>query len=127
MSPKYAISKFAQHSPENDFHVIRVYSTIFGDRWQQKVVSGLDLGIPSSIFFTQKRPFPVILGAKNGTSDAQIQNRRPLFVANYPQKSWNRLLFHISFFRVFCKFQKSRILGSLLADFPLYNLKIKNL
>ena len=25
---------------------------------------------------------------KNGTSDAQIQKRRPLFVANYPQKWW---------------------------------------
>ena len=58
---------------------------------------------------------------KNGTSDAQIQKRRPLFVANYPQKWWNRLLFHknIIFRRVLGKFWKSRILGSFLAYFPL--------
>ena len=58
---------------------------------------------------------------KNGTWDAQIQKRRPLFVANYPQKWWNRLLFHknIIFGRVLGKFWKSRILGSFLADFPL--------
>ena len=43
-----------------------------------------------------KQPFSVISGAKKGTSDAQIQKRRPLFVANYPQKWWNRLLFHMN-------------------------------
>ena len=30
---------------------------------------------------------------KNGTWDAQIQKRRPLFVANYPQKWWTDLDF----------------------------------
>ena len=33
---------------------------------------------------------------KNGTLDAQIQKRRPHFVANYPQKWWKRLLFHMN-------------------------------
>ena len=52
----------------------------------------------SSIFCTRKWPFSVILGAKNGTWDDQIQKRRPLFVANFPQKWWNRLFFtRISF------------------------------
>ena len=43
---------------------------------------------------------------KNGTLDAQIKKRRPLFVTNYPQKWWNRLLFHknIIFGRVLGKF-----------------------
>ena len=33
---------------------------------------------------------------KNGTSDAQIRKRGPLFVANYPQNWWFRLLFHMN-------------------------------
>ena len=43
--------------------------------------------------------------------------RRPLFVANYPQNWWNRLLFHMNiiFRQVLGKFWRSRILGSFLA------------
>ena len=72
-------------------------------------------------FDDRKRPFSVIFGAKNGTPDAQIQKRRPLFVANYPQKWWNRFLFHMNiiFGQVLGKFWKLRILGSFLADFKL--------
>ena len=54
---------------------------------------------------------------KNGTSDAQIQKRRPFFVANYPQKWWNRLSFHMNIItgRVLGKLKKIAIwyLGSL--------------
>ena len=38
-----------------------------------------------------------VFGQKNGTSDAQIQKRRPLFVANYPQIWCNRLWFRANF------------------------------
>ena len=58
---------------------------------------------------------------KNGNLDAQIRKRTPLFVANYPQKWWNRHLFHINiiFGGVLGEFCKWRNLGSFLADFPL--------
>ena len=72
-----------------------------------EVVSVFGFGHPKSHFFapkiTENGRFRV---QKNGTWDAQIQKRRPLFVANYPQKWWNRLLFHknIIFGRVLGKF-----------------------
>ena len=55
-------SKFAQNSPENDIHAK-----------QESIPPG------------RERPFSVILHAKNGTSDAQIRKRRPVFVASFPK------------------------------------------
>ena len=57
---------------------------------------------------------------KNGTSDAQIQNRRPLFVANYPQKSWNRLLFHMNIiFSSFLQISKIAYFRLIIGRFPI--------
>ena len=47
--------------------------------------SGFPSGISLQIAEIERRPFSGILVQKNGTSDAQIQKGRPLFVANYPQ------------------------------------------
>ena len=58
----------------------------------------MDLGIQSPFFapkITENGRFQV---QKNGTLDAQIQKRRPLFVANYPQKndiSWNWIVLKV--------------------------------
>ena len=90
--------------------------------WRQKVVPVFGFRRLKPHFFapkiTENGRFRV---QKNGTSDAQIQIWRPLFVANNPQKWWFRLLFHLNiiFGRFLGKFLKSRILGSFLADFPL--------
>ena len=123
MSLKYAIFKICPKLARKWYSCeTKVYSTIFGDSWRQKVVSVFWFGHPKSHFFaTENGHFQWFWVQKNGTWDAQIQKRRPLFVANYPQKWWNRLLFHknIIFGRVLGKFWKSRILGSFLAYFPL--------
>ena len=69
--PKFTrFSKFVQNSPENDIHVkqesIPPFLGIIGDK---KWCPFLDLGIQSPIFCcTGKRPFSVILGAKNSSS-----------------------------------------------------------
>ena len=162
MSLKYAIFKICPKLARKWYSCeTRVYSTIFGDSWRQKVVSVFGFGHPKYHFLHPKSLKMAVFGCKkiiidnlvqfeedfnsrtemwsdcwkwpenghfqwfwvqkNGTWDAQIQKRRPLFVANYPQKWWNRLLFHknIIFGRVLGKFWKSRILGSFLAYFPL--------
>ena len=113
------LSKFAQNSPENDVHVKQVSNPSFlgivGDKKWSPV---LDLGIRSPIFCTQNYWKWLVLGEKNGTWDAQIKNRRPLFVATYPQKCWNRLLSHENHFQASVgQILKSRILGSFLAHF----------
>ena len=87
---------------------------VFRVSWQQKVVSVFKFGRPKSNFFLPKI-------TKIGRFQVpKILKQRPLFVANYPQIWWNRLLFHMNiiFGRVLGKFWKSHILGSFLANFP---------
>ena len=92
MSLKYAIFKICPKLARKWYSCeTKVYSTIFGDSWRQKVVSVFGFGHPKSHFFapkiTENGRFRV---QKNGTWDAQIKKQRPLFVANYPQNWWNR-------------------------------------
>ena len=123
MSLKYAIFKICPKIAQKLYSCERsVYSTIFGDSWRQKVVSLFKFGRQKSIFFAPKiTKIGCFRVPKNGTLDAKIQKRTPLFVANYPLKWWNRHLFHMNiiFGRVLGKFWKLRILGSFLACFPL--------
>ena len=59
----------------------------------KKLCPFLDRGIQSPIFCTPNHCKWSFLGAKEyGTSDALIQQRRPLFVANYPKNcNWVKL------------------------------------
>ena len=98
MSLKYAIFKICPKLARKWYSCeTRVYSTIFGDSWRQKVVSVFWFGHPKSHFFAPENDhFQWFWVQKNGTLDAQIQKQRPLFVVNYPQIWWNRLLFHMN-------------------------------
>ena len=79
--------RFAQNSPKNDIHVKQESNPpLLGIVGDKKSSPFFNLGVQSPIFCTQnykKWPFWV---QKNGTSDAQIQKRRPFFATNYPQK-----------------------------------------
>ena len=80
----------------------REWRIIFGDSWRQKVVSVFKFGRRKSNFFWPKiTKIGRFWVPKNGTLDAQIRKRTPLFVANYPQKWWNRHLFHMFLLNMF--------------------------
>ena len=119
MSLKYAIFKICQNLPENDNLMkqksVPPFLGIVGDK---KWSPFFDLGIPSPIFLHPKTAIFSDFGCKKmGLGMPKSKN------GDYPQKRWNRLLFHMNiiFGRVLGKFWKSRILGSFLADFPLQN------
>ena len=79
-------SKFAQNSPQNDVHVKQVsISPFFGIVGDKKWSSFSNLGVGSPVFWPQIAKIGRFRVPKNGTQDAQIKKRRPLFVANYPK------------------------------------------
>ena len=92
MSLKYAIQES-----------IPPFLGIVGDK---KWSPFLDLGIRSPIFLHLKTAIFSNFGCNKWDFGCPNPKWRPLFVANYPQKCWNRLLFHknIIFGRVLGKF-----------------------
>ena len=98
-----------------------VYSIILGIIGGKKWSLFSNLGVRSPIFWPKITKIGRFRVPKNGTLNAQIQKRTPLFVANYAQKRWIRHLFHmnIAIGWVLGKFWKLPILGSFLANFPL--------
>ena len=76
-------------------------------------------------FFYSRDQRPIFLHPKS----PKIKKLTPFFVVNYTQKWWMGHLFHmnITIGWVLGKFWKLPILGSFLADFPLWNPKIKTL
>ena len=98
MSINYAIFKICPKFARKWYSCeTSVYSIVFGDSWWRKVVSVFKFGRPKSNFFAPQITKIVRFQVqKNGTLGAQIRKRRPLFVANYSQKWWNRHLLHMN-------------------------------
>ena len=129
MSLKYAIFKICPKLARKWYSCeTRVYSTIFGDSWRQKVVSVFGFGHPKSpFFFTRKRPFSVILGAKKGSSDARIKNGHYFLSLTIPKiGGWDTCLCEYHYWVSFGQFLKIAYFRLIFGRFPLIKSQNQN-